>query len=169
MLEDVEMKDEEQEKRQQELLRDLQLNRAHCCLKVGWPKKACIALQKALEIDPRNAKANFRMAKAKRMLGNLEDAMKYLKRADSLTHNANPDIGLEMKGLAELIKREKDAEKAMCSKMFESAKNDAKVSESKMDEEDVDDDFCDEMRMRLEGSFSPLFYFQNFQNGLDQN
>ncbi|TRY64381.1 hypothetical protein TCAL_01858 [Tigriopus californicus] len=150
LLEDVEMKDEEEERRQQDLLRDLQLNRAHCSLKVGWPKKACIGLQKALEIDPRNVKANFRMAKAKRMLGHLEDAMKYLKRADLLSSSANADIGQEMRGLSELIKREKDAEKAMCTKMFVSAQN-SPASDPKVVEEDVDEDFCDEMKMRLEG------------------
>ena len=70
LLEDSPLADEAEELRQLRLLLKLRLNRSQCLIKMCWPKKACIELAKALEMDPKNAKALFRMGRAKKMIGN---------------------------------------------------------------------------------------------------
>ena len=70
LLEDSPLADEAEELRQLRLLLKIRLNRSQCLIKMCWPKKACIELAKALEMDPKNAKALFRMGRAKKMIGN---------------------------------------------------------------------------------------------------
>ena len=72
------MANDEEEERQKKLRLKLLLNRGHCLIKMHWPKKACIDLQKALELDENNAKALYRLGKAKRILGNVNDAKRRL-------------------------------------------------------------------------------------------
>ena len=72
LLEDSPLADEAEELRQLRLLLKLRLNRSQCLIKLCWPKKACIELAKALEMDPKNTKALFRMGRAKRMIGKLK-------------------------------------------------------------------------------------------------
>ena len=69
LLEDSPLADEAEELRQLRLLLKIRLNRSQCLIKMCWPKKACIELAKALEMDPKNAKALFRMGRAKKMIG----------------------------------------------------------------------------------------------------
>ncbi len=59
-------------------------HRSHCLLKLNRPKKACVTLQNALDLDRHNVKALYRMGKAKYLIGNdsaWEDARRYLMRA----------------------------------------------------------------------------------------
>ena len=69
LLEDATLADDAEEERQLRLLLKLRLNRSQCLIKLCWPKKACLELQKALEMDGKNAKALFRMGRAKKMIG----------------------------------------------------------------------------------------------------
>merc|ERR1719186_424896 len=43
LLQEVNLANREEEEKRQRILLKLYLNVAHCCLKVHWPKKACIA------------------------------------------------------------------------------------------------------------------------------
>ncbi len=61
LLEDVELRNDQDEKQQKHLVFKLYLNRSYCFIKVHMPKKACLDLQKALEMQPYNAKALYRM------------------------------------------------------------------------------------------------------------
>lgn len=76
LLEDVSLENGEQEERQKVLLMRLYMNRGHCYLKFEppVPKRACIVLAKALEIDGKNVKALFRMGSAKEKLFNFSEA-----------------------------------------------------------------------------------------------
>jgi FK506-binding protein 6 len=87
LLEEVSLASQEQEDRQQRLLLKLQLNNAHCCLKLKWPKKACVACRGVLEIDDRHSSAEqitralYRFGKAKRMLEDYDMAKELLLKA----------------------------------------------------------------------------------------
>ena len=74
LLEEIELKDEEDENAQKRLLKKLWLNRSYCYLKINHPKRACLVLQDALSEFPREAKALYRMGKAKKMLANYEES-----------------------------------------------------------------------------------------------
>ena len=117
LLEEVELKNEEEEKRQQHLLLKLYANSALCYIKIGWPKKACLVLQSALEIDGKDPKILYRMGKAKSMLANYEDALKYLTRATKIDPD-NAVIGDELARVDRLLKNERLNEKAMYRKML---------------------------------------------------
>jgi hypothetical protein len=68
-LEESPLRNDEEESRQKRLLLKLRMNRAHCLIKLCWPKKACIELQKTIDMDEKNVKALYRMGKSKRMIG----------------------------------------------------------------------------------------------------
>ena len=76
----------------------LYLNRAHCYIKIHAPKKACLDIHKVLYINPKNAKAFYRMSKAKRMFGSLSEAKGYLLKAQRLRPD-DADIGAELESL----------------------------------------------------------------------
>lgn len=87
---------------------------------MNWPKKACLALQEALQIDSRNAKAMYRLAIGKRMLCDYDDARRFLIRALNVDPT-NDTIGAELATIDNLIRKEKDAMRAMCQSMFASS------------------------------------------------
>jgi len=117
LLEETSLANEEEEERRQRLMFKLQLNVAHCCLKMKWPKKACIACREALEIEENNTKALYRFGKAQRMLEDYEKARNYLVRAQ---RNApqDPHISEELRSLEEQLTKEKETEKVMYQNMF---------------------------------------------------
>jgi len=65
----------------------LALNLAQCSLLLKDPKKAILNAQRALEIDPENPKALFRMAKGNAEIGNFELAEEQLMKTDQLVPN----------------------------------------------------------------------------------
>lgn len=141
------MKDGGEEKRQKHLLLKLYLNRSHCFIKLHMPKKACLDLQKVLSMEPRNAKALYRMGRAKRMLGNNSEAemsvdllnncilaltcifvsTRYLKRAQKLAPN-DESIGHELVSLDAQIRKEREAQRILYQKMFPGKANRAEKS-----------------------------------------
>ena len=117
LLDDAELANDTEEAEQKRLLLKLLLNRGLCYLKLQWPKKACIALQKALEIDSQAVKALYRMGKAKRMLCDYQEARKYLIRALKIEPE-NYDVGKEFNSLEALMKQQTEDERALCKRMF---------------------------------------------------
>ena len=81
LLDETNLANQEEEDRRQRLMLKLQLNVAHCCLKLKWPKKTCIACKEVLSIEANNTKALFRFGKAQRMLEDYRKARDYLVRA----------------------------------------------------------------------------------------
>ena len=120
LLDDAQLADDDEEKEQKRLILKLLLNRGLCYLKLKWPKKACIALQKALEIDSQSIKALYRMGKAKRMLCDYKDARKYLVKALNIEPQ-NTDVGQEFASLETLMKQQDEDERALCKRMFGSS------------------------------------------------
>eukprot|EP00092_Neocalanus_flemingeri_P015889 GFUD01017206.1.p1 GENE.GFUD01017206.1~~GFUD01017206.1.p1 ORF type:complete len:476 (-),score=199.32 GFUD01017206.1:136-1563(-) len=120
LLQEVSLANREEEERRQRILLKLQLNTAHCCLKVKWPKKACIACREALDIEKENTKALFRFGKAKRMLEDYDSAKELLTKAQ---RRAPQDMSIaeELRSLEDQLSREKNNEKALCMNMFKTA------------------------------------------------
>ena len=117
LLEFMELNGEEEEKRQKSQLLKCYLNRGQCSLKLAHPNKACVDLQKALNIDPQSAKANFRLGLAKSQLGNNKDALKYLRRAQRIRPQ-DTNIAMTIENIEKKIRDAKDAERAFCAKAF---------------------------------------------------
>ena len=78
LLDEVELKDDKEEDDQKRLLKKLWLNRSYCYLKINHPKQACVVLQQAIAEFPREAKALYRMGKAKKMLANYDESRRYI-------------------------------------------------------------------------------------------
>ena len=91
--------------------------RGLCYTRINWPKKACLVLQDALKIDETNAKANYRLGVAKRMLCHYDAARRYLMKALQVK-SGNAEIGAELAAVDLLIKKERDNQKMMCARMF---------------------------------------------------
>ena len=102
LLEDIELRDDAEEARQRRLLLKLTLNIGHCYIKFQWFKKACLALQRSLEIEPGNPKALYRMGKAKLALANYEEARRFFIKAQSVSDD--PAIGRELANLDRTLK-----------------------------------------------------------------
>jgi len=139
LLHEVNLKNEEEEERQQRLLLKLNLNKAHCCLKVHRPKTACIASREALDIDGDNVKALFRFGKAKRMLDDLDPARNLLIKALKKKPQ-DREINAELRSLEEQMERRKKEEKILCQNMFKGVE----VTRAKRQNPDtIKDEFCE--------------------------
>jgi len=141
LLQDVGLASKEEEERCQKILLKLHLNMAHCCLKVKWPKKACIACREALDIEGNNTKALFRFGKAKRMLEDYVLAKEYLTRAQKRAPQ-DMSIAEELRSLEDQLVREKKSEEALCRNMFKTSGNAKR--------EKVEDEFYTTMLQELE-------------------
>ena len=120
LLEETSLANEVEEARRQQLMLKLQLNLAHCCLKLKWPKRACTACREALNIEGNNTKALFRFGKAQRMLEDYRKARDYLVRAQRNSPQ-DPSISEELRSLEDQLVKEMDNEKQLCQNMFRSA------------------------------------------------
>ena len=141
LLQDVSLANREEEERSQKILLKLHLNIAHCCLKVKWPKKACIACREALDIEGNNTKALFRFGKAKRMLEDYVLAKEYLTRAQKRAPQ-DMSIAEELRSLEDQLVRDRNSEEALCRNMFKTS-GDTK-------REKVEDEFYTTMLQELE-------------------
>ena len=125
LLQETSLKNKDEEVRCQKLLLKLQLNSAHCYLKLQRPKKACTACKEALQIDDNNTKALYRFGKAKRMLEDLESAQSLLLRAQKNAPN-DMAIGDELRSLEDQLVKNLEDEKLLCSSMFGNVKSEKK-------------------------------------------
>jgi len=116
LLDDAELRNDEEERRQQRLLLKLNLNLGLCYIKFQWFKKACLALQSALDIDPNSAKGLYRLGKAKRELANYDEARKYFIKAQSVSDD--PEIGRQLAALDKQLRDDQRNQRALCQRMF---------------------------------------------------
>jgi len=138
---EVSLANREEEELRQKLLLKLQLNTAHCCIKLQWPKKACTACKEALDIDKENTKALFRRGKAERMLEDFEKAKDYLLRAQRRAPQ-DMDIAKELRSLEDQLARQRNSEKTLCMNMFKNSNKDSK-------EEKINEQFYNTMHDEL--------------------
>ena len=156
LLEDAELKDDDEQERQNRLLLKMYLNKSQTCINLGMPKRACTAAARALEMEPKNPKALYKMARAKRKLNNLDDARRYLIQAQR-AFPTDVDIGRELKSLEIEIARQTESEKRMYRQMMG---NYSTVSESNEDRSHhdntssdirIDDEKYSELHEQMEG------------------
>merc|ERR1711981_994967 len=112
LLDELELANDEEEQKQSHLLLKFYNNRGLCYTRINWPKKACLVLQDALKIDETNAKANYRLGVAKRMLCHYDAARRYLMKALQVKAG-NAEIGAELANVDLLIKKERDNQKEL--------------------------------------------------------
>jgi len=117
LLENARLKDEEDEKLMKEACQKLYLNLSLCDLKQKRSGRAAKYARKALECDPRNVKAIYRLGMALRQLGEFDNAKKQLTRALRLSPNNRP-VQEEIQKLDQDIKTFKNAEKDLLKKMM---------------------------------------------------
>lgn len=122
LLDEAELKDDKEEDAQKRLLKKLWLNRSYCYLKINHPKQACSVLQQAITEFPREAKALYRMGKAKKMLANYDESRRYFLKALALRPD-DEDIGRELAMIDRQLKMEQDNERALCRRMFDNHSN----------------------------------------------
>ena len=159
LLDEAELKDDKDEDAQKRLLKKLWLNRSYCYLKINHPKQACVVLQQAIAEFPREAKALYRMGKAKKMLANYDESRRYFLKALALRPD-DEDIGRELAMIDRQLKLEQDNERALCRRMFDNQVNPRSNSnhynysgdriQSNRSEIQIDDEDYEEMVEQLE-------------------
>ncbi|XP_045171413.2 inactive peptidyl-prolyl cis-trans isomerase FKBP6-like isoform X2 [Mercenaria mercenaria] len=117
LLENRHIKDEAEEKEQQELLVRVYLNMALCCVKQSHSGRAISYTRKCLDIDKENAKALYLQGKALHQQGEFERAKDFLKRAQRKKPK-DRDVNAELIKVEENMAKCRIMEKDMCKKMF---------------------------------------------------
>jgi len=108
---------EEQEKQHQQLLLKLYLNSAQCYLKLRNPERTIKNCNSALQIDPNNIKALYRISISHRMLQQFDQAKTQLTKAITI-EPYNHDVAEEFIKLERAIEHRKTTEQQMYIKMF---------------------------------------------------
>ncbi|CAF0907657.1 unnamed protein product [Brachionus calyciflorus] len=140
LLENTNLKTEEEEKRWQGVMLKLYLNMSQVCLKRAKPKKTIYYCKLALDQDAQNAKAIYRYGKSLRMLQDFDRSRKFLLRAYKLAPGSK-EISDEITQLDQDIAKYKNLEKDFYKKMFK--QSDQKTSDN------------DEISLDTEENFDP--------------
>lgn len=129
-LEVAQLRDYEDQQKQEELLQRLYLNLLVCYTKIGKPKKGCINFNKLKSLTQDSkykipAKGYYNSAKCLRMLGEYDLAMKRLKQAAYLQPK-NPEIASEIFSLQHEKKEYEKMQNAMGKVMIKDIIKDEK-------------------------------------------
>lgn len=117
LLERCRLKEESEEKLMNEALLLLYLNASLCSLRLGQGIRARKYGRKALDIDPKNIKAIFRIALGFQKEGELSKAREWFLRSQRQEPN-NPDVREALLKLEKEVKLWKTTQKQMCERMF---------------------------------------------------
>ncbi|XP_067131100.1 inactive peptidyl-prolyl cis-trans isomerase FKBP6-like [Centruroides vittatus] len=131
LIDNINVANEEEDNERNDCLLKLYLNISLCCIKQHEYKYAVIYAKKALNIDPKNTKGNYRCGKALRNLGDYAESKKYLQRARKC-NPSNEEINEELKKLSSQEVRYSVLEKKFCKNIFKSS--------NKKDDDDDDDE-----------------------------
>eukprot|EP00112_Aurelia_sp_Birch-Aquarium-sp1_P024134 Seg748.1 transcript_id=Seg748.1/GoldUCD/mRNA.D3Y31 product="Inactive peptidyl-prolyl cis-trans isomerase FKBP6" protein_id=Seg748.1/GoldUCD/D3Y31 len=121
-METSRLADEEEERTMEKTCLTLYLNASICGIKIGNWRNAAIFARKALRIDKKSVKANYRLGKALGQMSEFEDARKLLLEAQRLDPK-NREVRAELEKLNNNLKKFQQMDKMMCSKMFEPTSN----------------------------------------------
>lgn len=116
-MDNVNVGNDEEEKRWKTTMLKLYLNLSQICLKQTKPKKTIFYCKLALDLDPENVKATFRYGSSLRLLQDFDRSRKYLIKAYN-SAPSNKEIADEIERLDDAIARYKNIEKDMCQRMF---------------------------------------------------
>ncbi|CAH3148927.1 unnamed protein product, partial [Porites evermanni] len=117
ILEDCHLQNADQERWMNEVLLKIYLNAAHCSLELAQPARAIKYAKKAIGIDPRNAKALYRMGKAYMKEGEFDRSREWFKKAQRYEPN-NKAINDALKDLEKKVEQFRSLEKERCKRMF---------------------------------------------------
>ena len=95
----------------------LYLNLSLCDLKDARSGRACKYARKALDIDPKNVKALYRLARALHQLGEYEDAKRQIYKAHKL-EPGNEEVMKELRALDNELKSLRKKDQALSKKML---------------------------------------------------
>ncbi|XP_064391991.1 inactive peptidyl-prolyl cis-trans isomerase FKBP6-like [Halichondria panicea] len=118
LLESARLKDEIEEKQWKEVLLKLYLNQSLVSLKLNKHRLAVAQCKRALDIDPRNVKANFRLGQAFMKLSEFKKSRDHLLKAGRLSPG-NQEIRLELQKLDRAVSKFRTLEKTMYTKMVQ--------------------------------------------------
>ena len=160
LLETCRVQNVVEEKKMNNALLLLYMNASLCALKLGQGARAKRYGRKALDIDPKNIKAVFRIAQGFKKEGDFAKAREWYLRAQRQEPN-NADIKVALQKLEQDVQRWKLSEKQMCRRMFPVAakENIAPESEEERPPTGVSEEVKSLMIKRL----------QDFQNDDKQN
>lgn len=117
ILEDMHMKNEEEEKEQTKLLLRVYLNMAVCLVKLGHSKRAIIYCRRCEDIDPNHPKALYLYGKALHQMCEFSRARQYLMRAQRLKPSSR-EVSEELEKLEKDLQKFKLTETSIYQKMF---------------------------------------------------
>jgi len=117
LLENGHLQNEKEEVKMKEILLKLYLNISLCQLKLNMHPMACKYARKALEIQPKNVKALWRLARALRHMGEYSEAKRKIYQASQLDPR-NKDIMEELNTLNAEMEKHKQRESGMAKRMF---------------------------------------------------
>jgi len=98
-------------------LTKLYLNKAICYVNLNMAKQAVAHCNKALGLDPDNAKAHYRLGKAYALLDQYDEAKTHLMKAATLVPNS-PDVDKQLHKIHKHIKEQATQELNYCQNMF---------------------------------------------------
>ena len=117
LLENANLKDEDEEKEMKKAALRLYLNISLCDLKQAKSGNACKFARKALDIDPKNVKALYRLARALRQLKEFNEAKRQISKAHRL-EPSNKEVMEELRSLDKEIKEENKRQQILDKKMM---------------------------------------------------
>lgn len=117
LLENARLQSEHEETQWKEVCLKLYLNLSLCDLKQARSGRACKYARKALDIDKKNVKALYRLARALRQLGEYEEAKKHISKAHRLDPR-NKEISEELKRLDEEMLRYRKSNQELSKRML---------------------------------------------------
>jgi len=133
LIDDVSLANEDEQIKRQDMQIKLYLNKAHCCIKLKWPKKACIACKEVLAMDEDNTKALYRFGAAKMMLEDYDGAKRLLLKAQR-RRPEDKEINDRLKALEDKLEEDQKHEAQLYQNMFSLHKR-KKNEEDAMDKE----------------------------------
>lgn len=122
LLENTNVKDDEEEIRWKSVMLKLNLNMSAVCLKQSKPKNCIFYCKASLDFDPQNVKSLYRYGQSLRILQDFERSKKFLIRAYNLSPS-NKDIANEIEKLNEMVGKYNMLEKDIYKKMFNNKTN----------------------------------------------
>lgn len=117
LLENSNLKNEQEENLMKQSALKLYLNLSLCDLKDAKSGRACKYARKALEVDAKNVKALYRLARALHQLGDFHDAKRQIYKAHKLSPS-NDEVKKELRELDNELRKYRQQDEVLSRKML---------------------------------------------------